>query len=550
MANFFVQAQWLVDLKQSLMKQPLRSLPWLWMSLWILVPLLSGFFDLEHQRLIAHDEGLYATRARTMLMQQDWIHPWETVHHKTPGSYWILASMFQVFGVNEVTARLPSVVASVVCGMLVYELARELLTREIAGWSVLSISTAFLWVQSGRLATPDMPFIALFLAGLGCLLKAETSARYGRALRLTAGLCWGLAFLVRSFLILLPIAALLPYLVLDHRRHRHLASPSLYLGASLGLLPTLLWLWACWHRFGHDIFQSLMDFPVRKAARGDDPMMAGSVFYLTSLQLNSLPWGLFSLLGLGVFLQQRPTRRQVLLVGGFVAVTFGILSLSSTHLHHYALVIYPFLAMLAGIALEWICTSPSRWARRCAMALAILFGSLGGLLIVISGVVSVLSPATVEFVSIAAPYRVLALVLGVAWSASSLVWMLTGRRDRWLVGLLIANWLALSMAGASGRVGNGDLALKRFLLQPEIQSVLNNHTVHFAGSTGKLSVLLRFYTPHPGIRVLSADQLPATGFAWIWAADQNPVVTPPARIDQFNEVALVQLGTETEEPHR
>lgn len=519
--------------------------PWLHrclLILWMLVPLLWGFFDLEQQRLIAHDEGLYATRARTMLREQDWIHPWERVHHKTPGSYWILASMFRLFGVSEVTARFPSVIAGVVCGLLVYELAKDLLNSRVALWSVLTLSTSFLWVQYGRFATPDMVFIALFLGGLLCLLKAEGNGPWGQRLRFVAGLCWGLAFLVRSFLVLLPIAALMPYLLLENRRHCHLASPWFYGGLGLGLLPTLLWLVACWQRLGNDIFQSLLGFPVRKAAGGDDPIYAGSLFYFTSIELNSLPWGLFVLGGIGALFTSRPTRRQVLLLGGYPLIVFGLLSLSSTHLHHYALVLYPFLAMLTGSAIAQILASKVRWVGRSAIALAIFLSALGGVLTVLSGALLVLSPAQFSFVAVARPYVPIALPLGILWLASGLVWLGSGRCDRWLVGLLLANWITLIGAGHAGILSNGDPALKTFLLQPDVSAVLAQNPVNFAPLEGKLSVLIRFYTPTHGLRLDSAAVLPDSGYAWVWASDLGEIPAAYTVIGQFNEAVLIRLG--------
>lgn len=524
---------------------PLIQQPWFWRSLmvvWILVPLLCGFFDLEQLRLIAHDEGLYATRARTMLRQQDWIHPWETVHHKTPGSYWILATMFQLFGVNEVTARFPSVVASVICGLLLFELAKDLFTPLIAWVSVGVLSTAFLWVQYSRFATPDLVFIALLLGGLVCLLKAEVLTRYQHQLRFVAGVAWGLAFLVRSFLMLLPIAALMPYLLLDNRRHRHLYSLWFYGGLALGLLPVALWLWACWQRFGDDIFQSLLKFPVRKAAGGDDPVLGGALFYFTSIQLNSWPWGILALLGSGVLLKSRPTRQQVLLVGGYVGVVLGALSLSSTHLHHYALVLYPLLALLAALALVEMGTTDAGWLRRSALAIALFLSGLGALLVLLSVVLMGLPATQFPFVPVARPYVPVALTLGLAWCLSGLVWLRSGRRDRWLMGLLCANWLTLSVAGMAGILGNGDLALKTFLLQPEVETVLADNTIHFAPLQGKLSVLIRFYTPRHGLRADRPADLPEVGYAWVWASDLKDISVPYQVVDQFNEVVLVQLS--------
>ena len=41
----------------------------------------------DSQSLIAHDEGLYARRAKLIYESGDWMSPFALPHHKTVGSY-------------------------------------------------------------------------------------------------------------------------------------------------------------------------------------------------------------------------------------------------------------------------------------------------------------------------------------------------------------------------------------------------------------------------------------------------------------------------------
>ncbi|MGH2416438.1 MAG: hypothetical protein ACRDEA_22650, partial [Microcystaceae cyanobacterium] len=75
----------------------LRALPHIALLIWLL-PLL--LFSSGESSLMAHDEGLYAWRSRFMIDTGDWIHPWTTPHHKTPGFYWLIASFYTLFGMN------------------------------------------------------------------------------------------------------------------------------------------------------------------------------------------------------------------------------------------------------------------------------------------------------------------------------------------------------------------------------------------------------------------------------------------------------------------
>ena len=51
----------------------------------------------DSQSLIAHDEGLYARRAKLILDSGDWLSPFSSPHHKTVGSYWAIAISLKLF---------------------------------------------------------------------------------------------------------------------------------------------------------------------------------------------------------------------------------------------------------------------------------------------------------------------------------------------------------------------------------------------------------------------------------------------------------------------
>lgn len=511
------------------------------LALCFLVPMLSGFFDLDQQSLIAHDEGLYATRAREMLIQEDWIHPWDRPHHKTPGAYWLLAVMLRFLGTTEVAVRLPSVIASLICAVLLYEVARELLNPRVALWSVLVLNTSFIWIQYSRFATPDVVFVGLMLGCLLCLLKAETVPKHQESLRFVAGVILSLAFLLRSFLVVLPIVAILPYLLLENRRHRHLNSLRLYLGMGLGLIPTLLWVWACWQRGNLEIAQTLAGFVVHKTTEDGD-YLSDVLFYPTSIAVNSLPWWIFSLLGLGLLLKLPHSRQQRLLLGAATSIVCVLLSMASNKYHHYALVIYPGLAMLAGMGIEWLCRSRSRWSRRTMGILAVFVGGLGGLIVMAGGVSVILAQRDQALKEVIVLYLPSAMTLGLVWLVSTVLWFRAKRRSRWFVGLLVANWLALSVAGTSGLLGNANPELKAFLQQREVQSIVANNVIYFTPLRSKLGVLMRFYTPNPGPRVEGIEVVPNTRYAWVWEDAVGDIQVPHRVIDQFEQVYLIQVG--------
>ena len=74
----------------------------------LLLVSFGSLFFIDNHSLVAHDESLYANRAKLIIDTNNWFTPFEKAHHKTIGSYWLIASSFKIFGINEFSARLPS----------------------------------------------------------------------------------------------------------------------------------------------------------------------------------------------------------------------------------------------------------------------------------------------------------------------------------------------------------------------------------------------------------------------------------------------------------
>jgi len=514
------------------------AFPYLSLLAW-LVPLL--LFTSGQNSVMAHDEGLYAWRARRMFDSGDWIAPWGTVHHKTPGPYWIIASTYQLFGMNEVSARIPSAIAGILCLLLIYEIGKILLGKRLAWLAAAILSVEFLWLQYCRLGTPDMPMIFLVLLAIFSLLKAELQSRYANIWRLISGLCLGFGFLVRSFMIFLPAVALLPYLIGEHRRHRHLNSPILYLGLLLGFIPSLSWLWFSWQRFGSGSLDALLQFVLQLGS--EEREGNGIIFYFWNVPLKAFPWVFFSLLGLVVAFR-RPIPHYHLLLVGFPIVLFTELSLFSTRLSHYSLCLYPFIALLAALGLDWLgkIYDKTQPLTNIPRNLSYGFGGLGILLLLAGICVFIWGNADIR------KYAPLGLIVGLGWLILPAVWIarhhfgykfLTARY--WLAGWLLPCWLALAMAGGLGLLGDYNPAFRAFFQQTAIASIVQTHPVHFVKVEGKNAVLLNFYTPIHGSRVDSISQLPVSSYAWIYLKNTPDLSRPHRVLGTVQSYQLIQV---------
>ncbi|MDZ7959890.1 MAG: glycosyltransferase family 39 protein [Aulosira sp. DedQUE10] len=580
----------------------LARLPYLSLLIWLLPLLLCNSGG---SSLMAHDEGYYAGRARQMFDSGDWIAPWGNAHHKTPGSYWLIATSYKLFGVSEISARLPSAIASIFALFILYEIGKIILGKKIAWLAATILSVEFLWLQSSRLAAPDIPMILLVLLAILSLIKAESHPKYSDFLLFIAGLCFGLGFLMRSFMIFLPMVALLPYLIKEHRRHHHLANPMLYLGLAVGFIPTLAWLCLSWWRYGAESFEQLLGFVVELGS--EDRNHNGILFYFWNIPLKSFPWFFFGILGLVVLLRHPIPRYQLILVG-FPLVLFTELSIFSTRLSHYALCLYPFIALLAAVGLDWLGriyqrgstnqtvspqlsqpenqgnTADFKFVRykntppALSRTLPLPRGGLGrGVLHLLAkccrllswlreaekdlprnlsygiGTFAIVLVVASLFAAISDDAYIrdranLSLILGLGWLMVPLVWISRyhfGQKfltdNYWLASWLIPCWLTLAMTGGLGFFSDYNPTLKAFFQDRAIASILQTHPVSFVQVYDKNSVLLNFYTPIPGQQVDTISQLPAFSYAWI-SKPQNSQLSKSYRVlATLQEYQLIQV---------
>ena len=528
--------------------------------IWI-VPLLI-FNNGEHS-LIAHDETTYAIRSRWMLESGDWITPqsWsELAYEKTPGFYWILASIYRVFDINEVTSRLPSQVASVFSIFLVYEIAAILLNKPIAWLASAILSISFLWLQVSRLVAPDIITISIALFGIYCLLKAELNPKYRSYWSFVTGFSWALGFLIRGQLIFVPIISLLPYLIWEHRRHKHLSSPMLYIGFAIGLIPTITWFWLSWQHHGSIVFEQFFALVTRIATekRNDH----SPLYYLWNIPLKAFPWPLFSILGI-FLVSSLPVARNRLILVICPLIILTEISLTSTRLPHYALMLYPWLSILAGFAFDWLSKIYNQNIKTTKYAflprnLSYIFGGLGGLILIIGIIFYIgILPISVRDGAEIRSYAPIALVLGIGWLTLPIIWITRhhfGQKfltaNYWLASWLVPTWLALAVAGSQGLLSNYSPDVKLFLQQPEVKSVLENNSINFVVQTtetmttggDKALLLLTFYTPHWGQRFKKISEVPEGNYSWASPEPSIGLSAIETQIATFRDWKLIQLG--------
>jgi 4-amino-4-deoxy-L-arabinose transferase-like glycosyltransferase len=145
----------------------------LWKAVYVATLLLAAWAA----PLQRTQEARVLETGRQMLDQplRGWLAPTlngEPRLRKPPLAYWYTAGAFGVFGVNQVSGRLPSMVIMLATLVVTFCFARDAIGGN-AGWiAALSLAGSFFFLRFGRLAETDAP--AMFAVVLGCCWKNST----------------------------------------------------------------------------------------------------------------------------------------------------------------------------------------------------------------------------------------------------------------------------------------------------------------------------------------------------------------------------------------
>ena len=388
------------------------------------------------QSFMAHDEGYYAQQARMMLAAGDWITQqwWGTlIYDRANGIQWLVALSQGLFGFGEIASRLPAMIGSLGSVLLLYSIARRIGPEPVALLAAAILAVTPIFMQASKLATQDVPLVFTELLAIWALLRAEEGRRGFAAL---AGIAFGLGFAIKSFMMLPAAAAMVPYLLWEHRRHRHLTNPWLWLGVLAGLLPTMAWLGLSYMR--HGWFSIEAYFGKLLFLAGADFHNVGPFYYLWNVPANAFPWSLLAIGGAFVVWRDKAYRRRALVIG-FPLVLFVELTSFTTRAWYYALQLLPMMSILAAACLLWLAGAYARRAR-LPLVLTLMMAAAGALALAAVPVamlagIDPLPPAL-------SPLRFVIMATGLGFLAP-LAMLLADRRRR-------APWRPLGM-GVAGR---------------------------------------------------------------------------------------------------
>ena len=318
------------------------------LKVFIFIPVIFYFGKRSY---IAFDEGFYALQARWILEKGNWTIPlwWdEYVLDRTIGLQFLIAKSQEIFGRNMFSAYLPTTVASVIMLFITFKLHEELLERKNSIISPIILSTTYLWFDYSHLATQDIIYSSLVTVGIYSLIKIKSQDN--KFYIFLFGIWIGLAFMMKTFLVIVPLLSLIPYLFL---KKDSLFTKSFWLGLFFGFIPYLIWTFSV----NSFLDQNIIFYLYQKvnSLSNENTFTNPFYYYLWNIPVNFLPWSIFAIIGIIHNSSKNQNQRFFLTI--FPLLLILILSTFSTKTPYYPLQISSILSLNSYVGIKYLFSS-------------------------------------------------------------------------------------------------------------------------------------------------------------------------------------------------
>ena len=314
-------------------------------KLFIFIPLIFYFGKRSY---IAFDEGFYALQARWILDKGNWTIPlwWEDyVLDRTIGLQFLIAKSQDIFGRNMFSAYLPTTAAAILMLFITYKLHEEFFNKKYAIISPLILSTTYLWFDYSHLATQDVIYSCLVTIGVFSLVKIKS--KNDTLYILLFGIWIGLSFMMKTFLIFVPLVSLLPYLYL---KKNLLFSKFFLLGLFVGFIPYLIWTLSINPHIEKNIIIYL--FEKFNNLSNKNTFTNPFYYYFWNIPVTFLPWSIFAITGTICNISESKEKKYLFTF--FPLILVGILSLFSTKTPYYALQVSSIFTLNSYVGIEYL----------------------------------------------------------------------------------------------------------------------------------------------------------------------------------------------------
>ena len=317
-------------------------------KLFIFIPVIFYFGERSY---IAFDEGFYALQARWILDRGNWVIPlwWnEYVLDRTIGLQYLIAKSQVIFGRNIFSVYLPTTAAAILMLFITYKLHEEFFNKKYAIVSPLILSTTYLWFDYSHLATQDIIYSCLVTIGVFSLVKIKS--KDNKFYILLFGIWIGLSFMMKTFLVFVPLLSLSPYL---YKKKNFLLSQFFWFGLLLGFIPYLFWSIS----INPYLDKNIIFYLVEKFnfLSNQNPFTNPFYYYFWNIPATFLPWSIFAIIG--TICNFSESKKNKFILTFFPLILISILSIFSTKTPYYTLQISPILTLNTYVGIRYLFNS-------------------------------------------------------------------------------------------------------------------------------------------------------------------------------------------------
>lgn len=337
--------------------------PLIWL---IVLGLLLGFSFQGTRALWSPDEGRYVEGALQMLDSGDWLAPAYSADRlnfsKPPMTYWVIAGSIKAFGRNTWAARMPYALAFVGTLLLLYAMGH--VATPLKPWlpSLIYGCMVFPFFSANIVSTDVLLtlFEALAMAGFIHFAFGEHGSHRKRYV-FVMWLGFGLAFLTKGPPGLIPLLAVLPFMVLRDG-WRGLGQLFSIPGVAVFIVVGLGWYFAVMYRypwlFHYFTHREIYDRLFTGVQQRHPGIWGWAVVYAPTLILGSLPWwpalwrGLRATVSKGTLRRLHQQRAAAYFLLLWLVLPLIVFCLSQSRLPLYVLPLFLPLALLLALTLR------------------------------------------------------------------------------------------------------------------------------------------------------------------------------------------------------
>jgi 4-amino-4-deoxy-L-arabinose transferase-like glycosyltransferase len=267
---------------------------------------------------------------------------------RTIGLQFLIGKSQEIFGRNMFAAYLPTTTAAILMLVITYKLHEEFFDKKYALISPLILATTYLWFDYSHLATQDIVYSCLVTVGIFSLVKIKS--KNNKFYILLFGIWIGLSFMMKTFLVFVPLISLLPYLIL---KKNILFSKYFLLGLLIGFIPYLFWSLS----INPFLEKNIIFYLVEKFTilSNKNTFTNPFYYYLWNIPVTYLPWSIFAIFGTIFNLYESKEKKFLLSI--FPLILIGILSIFSTKTPYYSLQISSILTLNTFIGIKYLFNS-------------------------------------------------------------------------------------------------------------------------------------------------------------------------------------------------